>query len=108
MKLNEYQDKAMETALYPANLALAYVAMGLAGEAGEVANKVKKIYRDLGGVAFRDEEDQIAKELGDVLWYVATLAHEIGYRLEDIAQMNVEKLASRAEKGTIKGNGDDR
>lgn len=108
MKLNEYQDKAMETAIYPEKTGLAYVAMGLAGEAGEVANKVKKIYRDCDGVAFRDDEDQIAKELGDVLWYVATMAHEIGYRLEDIAQMNVEKLASRKERGAIKGSGDDR
>lgn len=108
MKLNEYQSRAYETAQYPKEVGLAYVTMGLAGEAGEIANKVKKIYRDKGGRMDGECADSLAKELGDVLWYVAMVAKECGYSLETVANMNVKKLASRHERGVIGGEGDDR
>ena len=108
MTLSEYQDQALKTAVYPQNVGLAYTTMGLVGEAGEIANKVKKIYRDNGGEITSEQEDQIAKELGDVLWYIAAVAYEIGYRLDDVATMNLEKLASRKERGVISGSGDER
>lgn len=108
MKLNEYQEKAAETALYPREVAIAYVTMGLAGEAGEISNKIKKIYRDNGGVLNAEGKADLAKELGDVLWYVAMLAKEIGYSLEDVALKNVEKLQSRHKRGVIGGDGDNR
>lgn len=105
MTFNEYQDFARSTAVYPSEHGMAYVAMGLTGEAGEVADKVKKIYRDPErGWHAKD----IAKELGDVMWYLAQAAYEFGYTLEEVAQMNVDKLSSRKERGTIQGSGDDR
>lgn len=108
MKLNEYHSKAYETAQYPKEVGLAYVTMGLAGEAGEIANKVKKVYRDKGGYLDLETAESLAKELGDVLWYVAMTAKECGYSLESIAKMNIEKLASRHARGVIGGDGDDR
>ena len=108
MKLNEYQEKAAKTAMYPAEVGIAYVTMGLAGEAGEIANKVKKVYRDDGGVLTVAAQEQLAKEVGDVLWYVAMMAKEFGYTLEEVAQMNVDKLESRYKRGAIQGEGDER
>lgn len=108
MNLNEYQEKSVSTAIYPNEVALAYVALGLSGEAGEIANKVKKLYRDGDGTASPEKEKELAKELGDVLWYVAMMAYELGFRLDEIAQMNVDKLSSRKERGVIGGSGDER
>lgn len=108
MTLNEYQDKARETAKYPAELGVTYTTLGLTGEAGEVADKVKKIIRDNGGVLTDEKRLEIAKEVGDVLWYIAMLSAELGYTLDDIAWMNYEKLHSRAERGKIGGSGDNR
>lgn len=105
MTFDEYQKAARTTAIYPKEYGLGYVALGLTGEAGEVADKIKKIYRDPDRPWSRDD---LAKELGDVLWYLANTAHEIGYSLGDIAKKNVEKLSSRAERGTLQGSGDDR
>lgn len=107
MTLNEYQYKAMETAVYP--LPCIYTALGLAGEAGEVANKVKKVLRDANS-DFSDEarKKAIADEIGDVMWYCATLAHDLGFSLEEIAENNYSKLASRKLKGTLHGDGDNR
>lgn len=82
--------------------------MGLAGEAGEVANKVKKIYRDKNGELGADDRAALASELGDVLWYIAIMAYEIDFNLDTIAQQNIKKLHSRMERGTIKGSGDQR
>lgn len=106
MTLDDYQVAAVETAIYPdklSKLGLVYTALGLNGEAGEVAEKVKKYLRD-GGI---DEED-VARELGDVLWYVANTAEEIGYSLHEIASINLKKLTSRRERGTLGGSGDNR
>jgi NTP pyrophosphatase (non-canonical NTP hydrolase) len=85
---------------------ITYPALGLAGEAGEVADKVKKIYRD-GRDDARFKSD-IAREIGDVLWYCAALADDLGYSLQQIAEMNIYKLQCRMNKGTIVGDGDDR
>ncbi len=107
MKLNEYQEAARKTANYRIDDIIIYPALGLASEAGEVAGKVKKVLRDFNG-NFNSQKHKIADELGDVLWYVAVLAEDIGYTLEEIAQMNIDKLASRQERNQIHGSGDER
>ena len=104
--LNGYQMKARKYSIYPERMKITYPALGLAGEAGEVADKVKKIYRD-GRDDARFKGD-IAKEIGDVLWYCAALADDLGYSLQQIAEMNIYKLQCRMNKGTIVGDGDDR
>jgi NTP pyrophosphatase (non-canonical NTP hydrolase) len=103
MLMDEYQREARSTAIYRANAAVIYPAMGLANEAGEVLGKVKKKIRD--GVL--DKEATI-KELGDVLWYLAILADDLHTNLSDVAQQNLDKLRSRQERGTLQGNGDNR
>ena len=114
--LNEYQNAALTTAVYPTEYKIVYPALGMNGEAGEVADKVKKVIRDTvivrdsnGAIILtEDKKEPLAKEIGDVLWYCATLAHDIGYTLEEIAQMNVDKLASRQQRNKIGGSGDER
>lgn len=110
MDLNEYQERAAETAGYPeiGGQPLTYPAMGLAGEAGELMNKVKKIWRDRGGELDEEFRRELVDELGDVLWYVALLARELDEELEVVGRRNVEKLSSRAERGVIRGAGDRR
>lgn len=106
MTLNEYQEKAHETALGLARTTSWYPALGLAGEAGEVVEVVKKYYRDCTDwITFRY---RLTQELGDVLWYMATLASWVEISLEDIAEANLTKLASRKERGTLQGSGDER
>lgn len=112
MKLNEYQARTRSTAVYPGALkgnweALSYIGLGL-GEAGEVQGKLKKVVRDDGGVMTTAKKKVIAAELGDLLWYVSRLADEMDYDLEDIAEANLVKLHSRAQRGVIGGSGDDR
>jgi NTP pyrophosphatase (non-canonical NTP hydrolase) len=106
MKLDEYQMRAESTAIYPDEYRILYPTLGLSGEAGEVADKVKKIVRD--GEHHLFYKDDIAKELGDVLWYVAILARDLGYSLEEIAQTNLDKLEDRKNRNMLKGSGDDR
>lgn len=108
MTLNEYQQKALETALYPQEFKIIYPALGLTGEAGECADKVKKVIRDNNKEFTSEKKLEIAKEIGDVLWYCATLANDIGFSLETIGQMNYDKLCSRKRRGVISGNGDNR
>ena len=111
MNFNEYQEKAITTAVYPKHQALPYLALGLAGEAAEVSNKVKKIIRgDYNDDPEKAEEalDAIAAELGDVLWYIAVLAKELDTSLGAVAACNIDKLAARKEQGTLKGSGDER
>ena len=116
MTLDEYQQKALETAFYPKEYKVIYPALGMNGEAGEVADKVKKIIRDTvimtdanGSIILPENKRvELAKEVGDVLWYIATLAHDIGFTLEEIGQMNYEKLHSRQQRGMLGGRGDNR
>ena len=106
--LDMYQKVALTTAIYPREQAIIYPTLGLTGEAGEVANKVKKIIRD--GSDSKDEKlvSEIKAEIGDCLWYIAVLANDFDIKLSDIASANIEKLATRKSKGTIHGSGDNR
>lgn len=108
MTVNEYQQKALETAVYPQQYKIIYPALGLTGEAGECSDKVKKVIRDNPCKFTEQKKEEIAKEIGDVMWYCATLANDIGYDLETICEMNYNKLHSRQERGMIHGSGDNR
>jgi len=109
MDFKEYQEKADLTAIYPdKGTNLTYPTLGLCGETGEIAEKLKKLYRDKGGVIDDKWREETTKELGDVLWYLAALSRELGYDLEYVAQTNIDKLQSRKERGTIQGSGDNR
>jgi len=108
MELSEYQRRSRRTAEYPRTAWLSYPALGLAGEAGEVAEHAKKTIRDDGGEVSDARRDAIAKELGDVLWYVAQLATELDLDLDAIARGNLEKLLSRQRRGVLSGSGDER
>lgn len=106
---NKYQQACEDTAIYPnQGNNLYYPTLGLAGEAGEIANKVKKIMRDDDGVLSQEKKYALAMELGDVLWYVAALASELGINLDTVMQANLEKLQGRKAAGTLKGEGDQR
>ena len=138
MEFSDYQEKATVTAIYPSSVRVVleklrrngfneeadmveramssvtldgninYAALGLAGEAGEICNKIKKIDRDKKGLITDDERDDMKKELGDVLWYMSALASEFGISLDEIAKKNIEKLYSRMNRGVLSGSGDDR
>ena len=109
MDFKTYQKNARLTAQYP-NLGSNYIypTLGLVGEAGEVAEKVKKVIRDKNGVFDDESKKGLKKELGDVLWYVSNICTEFNFSLDDIALQNLEKLKLRADKGNISGSGDDR
>ncbi len=109
MDFHEYQRKAMKTALYPElGTNLAYPALGLNGESGEVAEIVKKVFRDSGGVLNAASRAALKKELGDVLWYVAALCHEARLDMAEVAKSNLDKLSDRRARGALHGSGDDR
>jgi NTP pyrophosphatase (non-canonical NTP hydrolase) len=108
MELAEYQRLSRRTAEYPREAWLAYPALGLAGEAGEVAEHAKKAIRDDGGRVGEQRRAAMAKELGDVLWYVAQLATELDLDLDEVAQANLDKLLSRQRRGVLSGSGDER
>jgi NTP pyrophosphatase (non-canonical NTP hydrolase) len=118
LTFNEYQALARTTAIYPrqevaANQPipannLVYVTLGLAGETGEVAEKIKKVIRDAKGLVTEEKREELKKELGDVLWYLANFATELGFDLGAVAQANYEKLKSRQERNVISGSGDNR
>lgn len=102
--LNDYQIQAASTAIYPKDKAVYYPAMGLAGEAGEMLNKLKKTWRDDTEI----NEDALFKELGDCLWYVAAIATDMDWSLSSVAEANIQKLFSRQDRGVLGGAGDDR
>lgn len=107
--MNDYQFEARKTAIYPdVGRNVYYPTLGLAGEAGEVAGKVKKIQRDDGGIVTDERRAALGKELGDVLWYVAQVATELGLTMDGIAQGNLDRLKSRQDRGVLTGDGDNR
>jgi NTP pyrophosphatase (non-canonical NTP hydrolase) len=114
MTFDEYQQKALSTDLSVGKgrevLSIAFMdkVLGLLGESGEIAEKLKKILRDKDGQLKDEDRQELAKELGDVLWYVAVLADYLGYSFADIAEQNVAKLASRQVRGKLSGKGDNR
>lgn len=108
MGFNEYQQKATEFAIFPKEFGLIYPILGLCGETGEVAEKFKKVIRDEGGWMDEQKTQEFAKELGDVLWYLAAIAQGLGLSLESIANTNIEKLESRRSRNVLKGSGDNR
>lgn len=109
MTFEEYQIEARKTAIYP-NIDNNYIypTLGLVGEAGEVAEKIKKVIRDDAGVISEEKKTEIIKELGDVLWYIANLSKELRISLEEVAQKNIEKLQSRQQRDILHGSGDNR
>ena len=118
MEFSEYQRQAKKTSIYPSGgiQGLAYTCLGLNGEAGEVAERIKKIIRcdyglkEIEGLneAILDVREDLIKELGDVLWYLSAMCHEIGTNLDEVALVNLAKLKSRMDRGKIKGSGDNR
>jgi NTP pyrophosphatase (non-canonical NTP hydrolase) len=108
VEFSHYQKLSRRTAEYPREAWLAYPALGLAGEAGEVAEHAKKAIRDDAGTVGGERRAAMAKELGDVLWYVAQLASELELDLDEIAEVNLQKLQSRQRRGVLSGSGDDR
>ena len=108
LTFDDYQKQAKKTAIYPSSAGVMYPALGLTGEAGEVANKVKKVVRDGYKNSPPDWREQVAHELGDVLWYCAALASDLGLSLGRIAKENANKLSGRQQRGTLGGSGDNR
>ena len=115
MTFEKYQKLSDGTALYRDKVpfpskesSFVYPVLGLNGEAGEVAEKIKKILRDKGGEINEEDKEELAKELGDVLWYLSQTATELDLSLDEIAELNIEKLNSRKERGKLSGNGDNR
>ena len=104
-----YQQRASETAQYPViGGGIVYPTLGLVGESGEVAEKVKKIFRDKSGEISIDDREELIKELGDVLWYVTAIANELGTTLHAVALKNIDKLSSRKDRNMLNGSGDNR
>jgi NTP pyrophosphatase (non-canonical NTP hydrolase) len=110
MTFGEYQERALTTVITSGDLfkdSLHWV-LGINGEAGEVAEKVKKIIRDKNGKMTESDKEELAKEIGDVLSYLAVFAHDLGFKMEDIAKQNLDKLKSRKTRGVLGGDGDNR
>ncbi len=109
MDFQTYQARSRRTAQYPIiGHAVVYPTLGLANEAGEVAGKIKKIFRDKGGGLSEADQQALKSELGDVLWYLAQMCTELGLSLDEVAESNLSKLTSRLERGQIGGEGDER
>lgn len=109
MTFKEYQKKSRVSAVYPdRDNNYIYPTLGLNGEAGEVAEKIKKVLRDEKGIVSKEKKEEILKELGDVLWYLSQLASELGISLEKVAKRNLEKLFSRKKRNKLSGSGDNR
>jgi len=108
MQANDYQEWTRTVAKYPSDQGINYTILGLVGEAGEVADKYKKVIRDHGGFLDDVQEEALVKEVSDVAWYLARLSDELGITLEDLFSLNFEKLMDRKKRGVLQGNGDDR
>ncbi|MFN8386914.1 MAG: nucleoside triphosphate pyrophosphohydrolase family protein [Anaerolineales bacterium] len=109
MNFTDYQNKARATAKYPViGHGVIYPTLGLVNEAGEVAGKIKKVFRDKDGEISTETREALKAELGDVLWYISQVATELDLSLDEIAEANIAKLLDRLERGKIKGDGDNR
>lgn len=110
MTFKEYDDFIKTTAIYPKDKKVIYPAFGLAGEVGEIMEKLKKIMRGGGDVQNIDSEniEELKKELGDVIWYISAISSDLGFTLDDVINKNIEKLSSRKDRGVIHGEGDNR
>jgi NTP pyrophosphatase (non-canonical NTP hydrolase) len=109
MNFTDYQTKSRATAKYPViEHGVIYPTLGLVNEAGEVAGKIKKIFRDKDGVIGEAEKEALKSELGDVLWYIAQVCSELNLSLDEVAEANIEKLLDRQARGKIQGDGDNR
>ena len=108
MTIQTYQDEALSTAIYGEGQKIIYPVLGINGEAGEIAEKIKKILRDKSGEFSDESKQEILKEIGDVLWYCNALCRDLGFTLEDAMILNIEKLKSRRERNMIHGSGDNR
>jgi NTP pyrophosphatase (non-canonical NTP hydrolase) len=109
MNFNDYQTKSRMTAKYPViGHAVIYPTLGLVNEAGEVAGKIKKVFRDKDGEINAETKSALKAELGDVLWYLAQVATELDLTLDEIAEYNIAKLMDRLDRGKIQGDGDNR
>ena len=107
--LNEYQVATRETAVYPViTVNYMYPLLGLVGEVGELANKIKKVFRDDAGEVTKERKEAIRDELGDVLWYLARTADELGFTLSEIGESNLARLKDRKKRSVISGSGDNR
>jgi NTP pyrophosphatase (non-canonical NTP hydrolase) len=106
MTFEEYQEQAAKTAIYPRSSAVVYPTIGLAGEVGELCNKIKKAIR--GDYDLADRLDYIKKEMGGVLWYLAAIANDLHISLDEVAEMNIGQLQDRMLRNVIQGDGDDR
>lgn len=104
----EYQQATPLTAIYPRERALEYLTLGLVGEAGELANKIKKVIRDRGGAMHLDTKAAMVGEMGDCLYYISELCNLIGVDMDEVARGNIHKLSERASRGTLRGDGDSR
>jgi NTP pyrophosphatase (non-canonical NTP hydrolase) len=109
MNFTDYQQKSRATAKYPViGHGVIYPTLGLTNEAGEVAGKIKKVFRDKDGIISDEMRDALKAELGDVLWYLAQVATELNLSLDEIAEYNIAKLLDRQARGKIHGDGDNR
>jgi NTP pyrophosphatase (non-canonical NTP hydrolase) len=109
MDFKQYQEAVKKTAIYPnQGDNLSYLTLGLTGEAGEVADKIKKTIRDHKGQLSETGKKELIKELGDVFWYLTMLCWELNVSLEDVAQANIDKLQDRKDRGVLGGEGDNR
>lgn len=110
MNLDEYQKQALTTVLATEDKFkdLLHWVLGINGESGEIAEKVKKIIRDKAGEVSEEDKKELAKEIGDVLWYLAVFADQLGFSFNDVAQQNLDKLQSRKKRGVLGGSGDNR
>jgi len=108
MTFNDYQNNAVQTAIYGTGQSIIYPALGLANEAGEVLGKIKKVLRDKDGIFDDETNKEIGKEIGDVLWYIAALSRDLNLSMDKIAEENILKLLDRQKRGVIQGSGDER
>lgn len=108
MTVKQYQEIIKKTAVFPKDIGLTYCTLGLCGEAGEVAEKVKKLFRDKNGEITPEFKEAVKKEIGDVLWYVTALSGELGFTLEEVMETNYNKLMARRSTNTLHGDGDNR